>query len=510
LAINGKEALYKYEKKQFDVVLSDVKMPKMDGIEFARRIKEIEPNQKILIISAQNMPEFLLEAIELNIDGYLLKPIDKEKLFGALLKVLKALKAEIVLKNYQNELKTELEKKTQELKNIYFTDKITGLPNREALNETLEKKNEGVIYIDIDNFETINLLYGFEIGDRILRKFGEYLSKQYKDTYSLGGDKFVILHKKDGIENEAKKLHKFILDFKTFIQNSPISLTASISFSTKKPLLKTASLALEDLRKKGKNVVGGYNENLEIERLHRRIEKYLPILKDNIKDRSVVPFFQPIVEAQTKRIVKYEALVRIFDKKGKLYPAFEFIEVANVSGLISEVTKIMIEKSFKIAKKKNQEISINISSNDLNDKNFLPFVENKLKKNSLEPSKITFEILEGVVNENIKDSKDVLSILKEMGFKIAIDDFGAKYSNFERIHSINADFIKIDGKYIKDIDINPKSYEITKAIANFAKSVNVEVVAEFVSKKEICQIVKELGIRYMQGYYFSEPKREIE
>ena len=99
--------------------------------------------------------------------------------------------------------------------------------------------------------------------------------------------------------------------------------------------------------------------------------------------------------------------------------------------------------------------------------------------------------------------------MKKSGFKIAIDDFGAEYSNFERILDLDIDYIKIDAKYIKDIDTNKRSYEIVRAISFFAKNVNIPCIAEFVHNESVQKIIKDLGISYSQGYYFSQPNREL-
>jgi len=124
----------------------------------------------------------------------------------------------------------------------------------------------------------------------------------------------------------------------------------------------------------------------------------------------------------------------------------------------------------------------------------------------LKPNNITIEILENITSKDAIKNIELIKSLKEKGFIIAIDDFGVEYSNFERISDLDVDFIKIDGKYIKDIHINPKNYQITKAITEFAHAMDIRVIAEFVENKEIFEIVKNLNIHYSQGYYFSPPK----
>lgn len=116
-------------------------------------------------------------------------------------------------------------------------------------------------------------------------------------------------------------------------------------------------------------------------------------------------------------------------------------------------------------------------------------------------------MLEGITTAGTKNNIKQLKEIKEAGFKIALDDFGVEYSNFERISELDIDFIKIDAKYIKNIDTNQKSYQIVKAITNFAHDLDIQVVAEFVKNEEIFNKVKELGIDFSQGYFFSKPTK---
>jgi EAL domain-containing protein (putative c-di-GMP-specific phosphodiesterase class I) len=149
--------------------------------------------------------------------------------------------------------------------------------------------------------------------------------------------------------------------------------------------------------------------------------------------------------------------------------------------------------------------SINITEDDLSRNYLKHFLSKKIRQYKIDPKRVILEILEGV-SASAKDSQvDQLNSLKSKGFSIAIDDFGTEYSNFERILDMDIDFLKIDARYIKDIDVNQKSYEITKAIAFFAKNANIPCIAEFVHSEAVQKIIDELDIDYSQGYYLSEP-----
>jgi len=167
----------------------------------------------------------------------------------------------------------------------------------------------------------------------------------------------------------------------------------------------------------------------------------------------------------------------------------------------------MIDKSFAYLSKHSKDItiSINITEDDLYSKKLKTYLLAKLDFYYLRAEQIVLEILEGVSAGGTHSNIIQLKELKEAGFQLAIDDFGVEYSNFERINELDVDFIKIDGKYIKNLDTNPKSYKIVKAINEFASSMGIKVIAEFVESEDIQKIVAEIGIEFSQGYYFSIP-----
>jgi EAL domain-containing protein (putative c-di-GMP-specific phosphodiesterase class I) len=193
----------------------------------------------------------------------------------------------------------------------------------------------------------------------------------------------------------------------------------------------------------------------------------------------------------------------------KVISPYQFLEPAKLSGLLSEITKIMIDKSFKLMANNTHTFSINITEDDLSINYLEAYLLEKSKAYQIEPSRVILEILEGVSASGKQSHIRQLRAIKKRGFLLALDDFGAEYSNFERVLDLDIDFLKIDAKYIKDIHTNDKSLEVTRAIAYFAKNSNIPCIAEFVHNEAVQNIVNALGIDFSQGYYFSEPKRDL-
>ena len=222
---------------------------------------------------------------------------------------------------------------------------------------------------------------------------------------------------------------------------------------------------------------------------------------------QVTPYFQGIYHNQSQKISKFEVLARIVTNNDVISP-YHFINAAKLSGLLPEITRVMIDKSFKIMAKNSCDFSFNITEDDLSQNYLLKYLSEKTAQYKIKPQRIILEILEGVSATGKKNHIKQLTALKAKGYALAIDDFGTEYSNFERILELDIDYLKIDAKYIKNIDVSEKSYEITRAITFFAHNANIPCIAEFVHNETVQSVVNTLGIDYSQGYYFSEPAAE--
>jgi len=233
-------------------------------------------------------------------------------------------------------------------------------------------------------------------------------------------------------------------------------------------------------------------------------------IKEAIEDFRVVPFFQPIIENSTQTITKYEALIRILDKEtNKPVSPFFFLEVAKKTKYYTILTKIMLEKTFEVFANKEEEFSLNLTIEDVLNKELQGFIFDLLNKYEV-GNRVVFEIVESESIENFEEVISFIKSVKKFGCQIAIDDFGTGYSNFEYLMKLQADYIKIDGSMIKDIDTNEHSRLVVETIVSFAKKMGMKTIAEFVENENILKVVNELGIEYSQGYYFSKPKRELD
>ena len=229
------------------------------------------------------------------------------------------------------------------------------------------------------------------------------------------------------------------------------------------------------------------------------------LIKNALNDSSIIPFLQPIIDAKDNSIYKFESLMRIPDENGNIvYPIYPILQTAKKIYLYHELMKQMIVKTFDIFKDFDYSFSVNISYEDISDKHFPEFLQEQLE-NFPNPHRVTFEILE---TDMIIDFEVILSFIqkvKSFGCQIAIDDFGSGYSSMENVLKLKPDYIKIDGSLIKNIDTSIESYTIVKSIITIAKELNAKTIAEFVHNKAVYQVLKELDIDYLQGYYTGMP-----
>lgn len=415
---------------------------------------------------------------------------------------------------------TDIMQAKKDLEESYYYDSLTKLPNRNQLLLDLENEESNkLVLLNIDSFKEINDFYGHYAGDEILllvsQKIKSYFDTQAK-VYKMPSDEYALLFNSskisdDEIKKEVGHFIDEISDTNFSIDNIEISinLTAGISLHSEySNALKDADIALKTAKRHGIFMSEcDENSTLEAEQYKNNI-LWAHKLKAAIKDDNIVPYYQPIYNNKTSQIEKYEVLMRLIDDEKAISPWF-FLDIAKKTKLYKKLTKIIVEKSFAYFNDKDYEFSINLSAEDIESDEIKEFIMAQFEKYPNIKDKVVFEIVE---SEGFKNFDDIISFIKNakmQGCKIAIDDFGTGYSNFEYLLKLKADYVKIDGSLIKNINNDKDAYEVVKIITQFATSQGMKTIAEFVSSKEIQDIMVELGVDYTQGYYISEPKAEI-
>jgi len=611
VAVDGIDAFEKFQQDSFDMVISDINMPRMNGLELFKKIKEIDKNTPLVFLSAHNEDSYFLESIKIGVNGYLLKPIEINQLMDTLVRITQKYKYIkqsqenlFLLQEYQeavnqssivsktdrkgiitfvNDAFCEISQYTKEeligknhnlvrhpdmsksifedlwdtiknqkkswkgvIKNrakngtAYYTDSlimpildndgnileyisirhdITAVMNpAKQLMNAVHSNETILIYIKIAKFEILEEFYDNETLEKTQEKVKNYLFKRFKDMhveniYQLGGGDYGVL-----IDAKAKEdLQRLVSNLKD-IQNAihddkiqlddfeyDIAILISLVYDGER-VLESAKMGMKQLLESGKQfVVANDFAKLRSQQARKNIETIF-MIKEAIANSKIISYFQPIIDNKTQKIVKYESLVRLIDKNQKVLTPYFFLDIAKKTDYYSKITHIVLEHSFDILDYCKVDISINLSAIDIEQKETREKIFHLLEKNSQYASRVVFELLEDETVRDFELIKKFIRDVKEYGVTIAIDDFGAGYSNFERLLDYQPDILKIDGSLIKNIESSDYSLSLVKSIVAFAKEQNIATVAEFIENENIFKIINEIGVDYSQGYFFGKPE----
>ncbi len=425
----------------------------------------------------------------------------------------KDLEYRVIFNDLSNQLKTE-----EELKEKFMVDKTTNLATKTKLYDDIDNRrknklsNSSLIYISIDEFDEINEYFGLDAGNYILTYVSKWLLKNLPNDnsklYKLDLNSFAIFSTENINDFELNTYLKMIANDiekeNFFFKHSTLNISFTLGAAQcKKNIIKCTYLALDEA-KNLKQSYKIYDKNQKIKDRHEQNIKINQTIKEAIMDNRVVPYYQPIFNLKTQKIEKYEALIRIKNRKNEIIRPIDFLDIAKKSKLYLQLSRAMIKSSFEELVKTKTPISMNISVEDINDKKTSTYIKNKLASTNL-GHLITFEILESEQIDNYLKVVNFIKIIKSHGCKIAIDDFGSGYSNFDQLIKLDADFLKIDGSLIKNINTHKESEIMTRSIVSFAKEMGLKTVAEFVSSQEIYDKVNLLGIDFVQGYHIGRP-----
>ena len=423
-------------------------------------------------------------------------------------------------RRFNSILELTVKDKTQELQNQLILDDLTTLPNRRKLITDIKKRDSASVMhlalLNIDGFKDINDFYGHEIGDEILKNIASHiknlLDSQNYAVYKLPSDEFAIFTTINITNQEflttLQEIITTLVQTQINTQDNAIFISLSCGIaSNETPIMAKADMALKVSKSDKKEIVVYTKEIDSSAHITQNIEG-VTLIKESIEEDNFTPFFQPIFNVRTNKIEKYEALVRIVQDDGTIIAPYKFLDVAMKSKLYPHITKAMISKSFDFFKDKDFEFSINLSINDILNPATITLILDSLKAFP-NPQKIVFEILESDKIGNYEELKKFIKIVKSHGCKIAIDDFGSGYSNFAYILELNIDYIKIDGSLVKFITTDNNSRVITKTIIHFASNLGLKTIAEFVEDKDSLEMLKKMGVDYVQGYYIGKPQEGL-
>ena len=556
-AESGLAAIELIGKGPFDLVLLDVMMPGINGIETLKRIRSQKSASAlpVIMVTAKSESDDIVEALELGANDYVTKPVDFAVALARVNNQIGRKRAEqqVALANEglrqaNEDLERLVEERTSRLvdanqklkleiadreqsqaKSQYlaYHDSLTGLGNRllfrelleEALNDVSVSPNPlAVLFLDLDGFKAVNDTLGHSIGDLLLKLVGTKLRDVLQQTdriARLGGDEFAILQISAPQPNSSIALAEKIIDIvgrPCSIDGHNVTVGASIGIVVAQPnsmnaesLLKSADLAMYSAKADGRGTYRIFDPEMDaIVQARRVLERDM---RTALAQDEFRLFYQPLVNLQTKRVVAFEALMRWEHPERGMVPPSEFIPVAEDMGLIVQLGEWALREACAEAMEWPGEmrVSVNLSPVQFLKGDLVSTVMSAVASSGLPPSRLELEITESVLLERSERNIGLLNQLRDLGVRISMDDFGTGYSSIGYLRSFPFDKIKIDQSFVRDLLVDEGSLAIVRAISGLGVSFGMITTAEGVETVEQMRCLNLEGCIEVQGYLFSKP-----
>jgi len=430
-----------------------------------------------------------------------------------------------IIKIYGSHLDiTEKMNMQKKINDLAYYDSLTGLPNREKIDSEFlnlvnsEKSNFSFFLLEIDNFDYINNMFSYEVGEKLLRKLSNLLEKRYKKQFTskINEGQFLIisfLNEEKEITRELKCLFSSINEI--YLDDLELTISVCCGVSTYKnenfkELLKYASTALYKAKSLGKNHYYLYNNQL-IQSVYKMLDISHQIKNGIIKNQFEL-FYQPIISSKTGLLKGIEALIRWNHPKLGVIPPNEFIYIAEKYSEMKNLERWILNKAFQNLRDWVMSgdlplfISINLSAKGLIGDSLIPYLKDLIDRYGVSPKKIELEITETSLLENLDLVIKDMEVLKLMGFKISLDDFGTGYSSLLYLKNLPINKVKLDKSFIKKIEISDKDKFFIKSIIDLSHSMGLTIVAEGVETSSQKNLLIEYNCDFLQGYLYSKPQ----
>ena len=398
------------------------------------------------------------------------------------------------------------------------TDPTTGLANRRELmrsvDEALDAKSGGVfLVLDLDHFKRVNDLYGHLAGDKVLLLVAEALRKAAPADACCartGGDEFAVLLPTcdEAAAEQVAKSVQSAFSTPVFVEGAQVQVTASIGLAcvdhctNDEAVLRRSDIALYAAKRSGRNTFAWFDEELERE-LTERLELEEDIRR-GIKTGEFVPFFQPLVDLNSRQIIGFEALARWRSQTRGLVEAEAFIETAERTGLVSPLTFSVLEQALKEARSwpAHFKLAVNVSPVQFREPDLAEQILKLLSTSGFPANRLELEITEGSLLEDREQVLTIIRSLKNVGVSISLDDFGTGYASLAQVNRLPLDRIKIDKSFITTIVKSEQTAAIVNTIAGLGHNLDVPISAEGVESEQIRNALAAFGCTEAQGWLF--------
>jgi diguanylate cyclase (GGDEF)-like protein/PAS domain S-box-containing protein len=418
----------------------------------------------------------------------------------------------------------------EQIRHLALHDPLTDLSNRYAFQESLARtvsraqrgSPSSLLLLDLDNFKIVNDALGHPAGDRVLVEVARLvvaLVRPGDEVARFGGDEFAVLLEGvplEGARLTAERLRQSVDEHRFFVGDRGFDLGISVGVvpvdgsTDASSLMAVADTALYAAKERGRNRVmvvesaaGGSSPLSEASRWASRI-------KEALRENRFVLHYQPIFHFESGRAAHFEALIRLREGPDELVLPEVFLPAAERFGLMPHVDRWVVDHVIDLLMERPAvEIFVNLSGTSLGDESLLAHIEERVTSTGLPPGRLAFEITETAAVRDILVAREWMRRVKDRGCRFALDDFGIGFSSFSYLRSLPADYVKIDGSFVRGIETDPAARALVRAIDTVAHTLGKETIAECVESLDSVRTLMGLGVEYGQGYALGRPDPEL-
>jgi len=508
---------------QWDLIITDHNMPSFDSGDALQLAREHDPNIPFILVSGSIGEEIAVDAMKAGAHDYVMK--------DNLTRLLPAIRRE--LREAENRRAHQVAQ--ARIHHMAYHDSLTGLVNRlefeRRLDEAVERAREdgeahSLLYLDLDQFKLVNDSCGHLAGDELLRRLARRLRQGIRDSDTLarlGGDEFGLLLMgcpSSEAEPIARSLledlhdYAFVWDNRTFKVGASIGLVEIDGSRDSYSLLSMADMACYAAKDRGRNRLQIYAEG-DQELSQRRGEmQWVQRIQRALENDGLLLYWQRIQGLQDDSRHR-EVLVRMQEEDGEIVNPDRFIPAAERYNLMPEVDRWVIRNALgqwrllrngATAGDGTGSLFINLSATSLSDDGLTDYIRSELEIHSLDPASVGFEITETATIADFDRARELIDALRRYGCKVALDDFGTGMSSFSYLKSLEVDFIKIDGSFVRNMLEEPMNAAIVEAVNRIAHISGIRTIAEFVENQALMQHLRKIGVDFAQGWAVEVPQ----